>query len=45
MAGRMTAVIRGEEAVVGAHTGNTISVAASGRLRPRNADSTGTVMW
>jgi glycine/D-amino acid oxidase-like deaminating enzyme len=40
----MAAVIRGDDEVVGGYTGNAISLAAFSRLRPRNADSTGTVM-
>ncbi|WP_433372059.1 NAD(P)/FAD-dependent oxidoreductase [Streptosporangium sp. CA-115845] len=45
MVGRlMRAVIDGESRVVGEHTGLEIGLAAFGRARPRNADSTGTVM-
>ncbi|GAB1823749.1 NAD(P)/FAD-dependent oxidoreductase [Herbidospora sp. RD11066] len=45
MAGRlMRAVIEGESHVVGEHTGLEIALAPFGRSRPRNADSTGTVL-
>ncbi len=45
MVGRlMRAVIDGEGSVVGEHTGLDIGLAGFGRLRPRNAASTGTVM-
>jgi len=40
----MRAVIDGETSVVGEHTGLEIGLAGFGRNRPRNADSTGTVM-
>ena len=40
----MTAIIDGETSILGEHTGLEIGLAAFGRLRPRNADSTGTVM-
>ena len=40
----MAAVIRGESTLVGSHTGNSISLDAFSRRRPRNPDSTGTVM-
>jgi glycine/D-amino acid oxidase-like deaminating enzyme len=45
MVGRlMRAVIEGETSVVGEHTGLEIGLASFSRNRPRNADSTGTVM-
>jgi glycine/D-amino acid oxidase-like deaminating enzyme len=45
MVGRlMRAVVEGETSVVGEHAGLEIGLAGFGRLRPRNADSTGTVM-
>jgi sarcosine oxidase, subunit beta len=45
MIGRlMTAVINGETSVVGGHTGLEIGLASFKRDRPRNANSTGTVM-
>jgi sarcosine oxidase, subunit beta len=45
MIGRlMRAVIDGERSVVGERTGLEIGLASFGRLRPRNPDSTGTVM-
>ena len=45
MVGRlMRAVIEGETSVVGEHTGLEIGLASFKRDRPRNADSTGTVM-
>jgi glycine/D-amino acid oxidase-like deaminating enzyme len=45
MVGRlMRAVIDGEPSVVGEHTGLEIGLAGFGRNRPRNADSSGTVM-
>jgi glycine/D-amino acid oxidase-like deaminating enzyme len=40
----MRAVLEGETTVVGEHTGLEIGLAGFGRLRPPNADSTGTVM-
>jgi glycine/D-amino acid oxidase-like deaminating enzyme len=45
MVGRlMTAVIDGQSAVIGKHTGLEIGLSSFGRNRPHNADSTGTVM-
>jgi glycine/D-amino acid oxidase-like deaminating enzyme len=45
MVGRlMRAVIEGETSVIGEHTGLEIGLASFSRNRPRNADSTGTVM-
>jgi sarcosine oxidase subunit beta len=45
MVGRlMRAVIDGESSVVGEHTGLEIALAGFSRTRPRNADSSGTVM-
>jgi len=45
MVGRlMRAVIDGEASVIGKHTGLEIGLAGFDRLRPRNEDSTGTVM-
>jgi sarcosine oxidase subunit beta len=45
MVGRlMRAVIDDESSVVGKHTGLEIGLSSFGRLRSRNADSTGTVM-
>ena len=40
----MRAVLDGETTVVGHHTGLEIGIASFGRNRPRNVDSTGTVM-
>jgi len=40
----MRAVLEGETTVVGEHTGLEIGLAGFGRMRPPNADSTGTVM-
>ena len=45
MVGRLLrAVIDGDGCVIGEHTGLQIGLAGFGRLRPRNADTTGTVM-
>jgi glycine/D-amino acid oxidase-like deaminating enzyme len=45
MVGRvMSAVIKGEQSIVGVHTGLEIGLSGFSRLRERNADSTGTVM-
>jgi glycine/D-amino acid oxidase-like deaminating enzyme len=45
MVGRlMRAVIDGEPSVLGEHTGLEIGLSSFSRTRPRNADSTGTVM-
>jgi glycine/D-amino acid oxidase-like deaminating enzyme len=40
----MAALLRGETAYVGEHTGLRVDLSAFSRLRPRNADSSGTVM-
>lgn len=40
----MAAVVRGESSFRGSHTGLRIELGAFGRLRERNADSSGTVM-
>jgi glycine/D-amino acid oxidase-like deaminating enzyme len=40
----MSAVIKGESSFVGLYTGHAIDLEAFSRLRPRNPDSTGTVM-
>jgi sarcosine oxidase, subunit beta len=45
LAGRfLAALVRGETTYTGEHTGLTIDLSAFGRLRPRNAASSGTVM-
>ena len=40
----LRAVIDGDGCVIGEHTGLQIGLTGFGRLRPRNADTTGTVM-
>jgi glycine/D-amino acid oxidase-like deaminating enzyme len=40
----MAALLRGETAYVGEHTGLRVDLSAFSRLRPRNTDSSGTVM-
>lgn len=40
----LAALVRGDTSVVGEHTGLQIDLAAFSRLRPRNRESTGTVM-